>query len=488
MLAVTVTLLHGTIRAGSPDDTVHAGGDPVGEWPPSPARLFGALVASDGTGERCTATSGEELRWLECLSPPHIHASASTEVQLSALLPRYAVVDESHEGAVQDYPARKVKLVRPGMKMSPHEPTVTYCWPGATPDEGVVAALRYRAARIGYLGCADSPVRVRIGNTEPDVAPNVWEPDRSANFTLPVPYEGFLDALDSAYLRWSSGEAMGRAWIPTRRAGYRGPDARDRRGAVVPSASTTIWLRFNRSIGSRSLLHVTQTLRAAVTDHFQRVVGEADVPSIIHGHRPDGVEGPQACFIALPDVGQPHASGRLFGAAITLLRECDPALMEQMRAAVFRLADQGLVLPSGTRLALLVHGGEHRPWTANPRRWSRPSICWVSVTPVVHERWSRHGPDRAEVARWCAHAGLPPDIAREEFVSSVEISRHPLVPGALDVPPALIFRSGRERRPYSHMRITFARPVSGPLVLGRSRQLGFGLFAPDATEGGPSDG
>jgi CRISPR-associated protein Csb2 len=46
MLAITVTLLHGTIRAGSPDDTILAGGEPTGEWPPSPARLFSALVAA----------------------------------------------------------------------------------------------------------------------------------------------------------------------------------------------------------------------------------------------------------------------------------------------------------------------------------------------------------------------------------------------------------------------------------------------------------
>ena len=61
MLTVTVRLLHGTIRAGTPDDTVLAGGDPVGEWPPSPARLYSALVAADRTGPRCTGTTGEEL-------------------------------------------------------------------------------------------------------------------------------------------------------------------------------------------------------------------------------------------------------------------------------------------------------------------------------------------------------------------------------------------------------------------------------------------
>ena len=71
MLAVSVELLHGTFR-GDPDGTANTGHLTRGEWPPSPARLFAALVAADGTRDRCRVTDGAELAWFERLPPPVI--------------------------------------------------------------------------------------------------------------------------------------------------------------------------------------------------------------------------------------------------------------------------------------------------------------------------------------------------------------------------------------------------------------------------------
>jgi CRISPR-associated protein Csb2 len=472
MLSITVTLLRGTIRAGSPDDTVLVGNDPAGEWPPSPARLFSALVAGDGTGQHCTRTDGEELRWLEALDPPVIHASAPSAVEQTPLLPRYAVVDKATEGTVQEYPARMAEEVRPGIRMCPEDPAVIYCWAGEVSHKHL-AALRYRAARVGYLGCSDSPIRITVEPAPLPSTAEVWEPDPTGSVTLPVPYRGLLDCLDEAYDRWSAGEAMRRAWLPTRRARYRPP-----RESVtkVPTSRRVIWLRFGRSVSGRNLLLVTSTLRSAVTEQLQRLLGE--VPALVHGHRSEGETGPQVDFLALPDVGQPYASGRLLGAAISL-PATERVLAERVLAAVFRVSREGLVCPERFQIPITVYGGEPKPWGANPERWTRAARRWVSVTPVVHERWSRRAPGPEEATRWCVHAGIRAPSSGEAFVTAVESSRRGLVRGALDLPPALVFRAGRERRPYSHMRLTFSRPVEGPVVLGRCRQLGFGLFAPE---------
>ena len=64
MLAISVELLHGTFR-GDPDGTANTGQLTRGEWPPSPTRLFAALVAADGTRDRCRVTDGAELAWFE---------------------------------------------------------------------------------------------------------------------------------------------------------------------------------------------------------------------------------------------------------------------------------------------------------------------------------------------------------------------------------------------------------------------------------------
>ena len=60
MISISVELLHGTFR-GDPDGSANTGRLSRGEWPPSPARLFAALVAADGTGEACQVTDGAEL-------------------------------------------------------------------------------------------------------------------------------------------------------------------------------------------------------------------------------------------------------------------------------------------------------------------------------------------------------------------------------------------------------------------------------------------
>lgn len=471
MLAITVTLLHGTFHAGPADDTVSAGGQTAGEWPPSPARVFCALVAADGTRERCQLTTGEELGWLEKLPPPDIYAAPPGDVLVSRLQDRYVVVDATQHGSVQDYPAREARPVRRGVRQSPRDPRITYVWPEASPSPGQLAALRFRAARVGYLGCADTPAELAVSDHLPDGLGAHWRVERSSSRTLPVPYPGFLHALDASYDAWADGVPARRSWVRTERAGYLLP------GRAVPkpqqSRPSLIWLRFDRAVGGRKLLALTDTLRRAVLDHVQRLLPDREVPDVLHGHRPRGEEGPQARFLALPDVGHRRADGRLLGAAVWLPPGTDPDLVQTVRTAVAKLCgDERLVAPGRFDLGLSVFGGEPRPWAANPQRWSGPARRWVTATPVVHERWAKHGPDLTEIARWCRHADVAVPVA------AAHLSRLPALPGALDLHPSQVTRTGRHPRPYSHAAIEFAEPVEGPVVIGRSRQLGLGLMAP----------
>ena len=111
MLAVSVEFLHGTFR-GDPDGTANTGRLTRGEWPPAPFRLFAALVAADGTRERCTGTDGAELGWFERLPPPVIHAHAQPWHQ--PLTPRYVV---RHEGDRQQVHVSGVR--RPRRRAAP---------------------------------------------------------------------------------------------------------------------------------------------------------------------------------------------------------------------------------------------------------------------------------------------------------------------------------------------------------------------------------
>lgn len=212
MIAISVELLHGTARAASASDLALTDqGDP-GEWPLSPARVFSALVAGDGTRERCRMTGGSELVLLEAAGPPTIYASPRSEVLASSVNPRYVVVPANAKGSVQEYPGRKSAPVRPGTRLSPRSPRITYVWEDVQGDPDVVAALAARAARVGYIGCADSPARIRVHDELPLIEPaQRWIPASDGATELPVPFPGLTGVLDAMYDAFAEGQPARRS-------------------------------------------------------------------------------------------------------------------------------------------------------------------------------------------------------------------------------------------------------------------------------------
>lgn len=472
MLAITVDLLAGTIRAASHEDLSLAGrgGDPdPGDWPPSPARLFAALVAAGGTRDSCIVGDGSELRELESAPPPRILASADSEVLKSPQVARYVVVNERSNGAVQEYQGRTSTMVRPSIRLSPAIPTVVYIWDSLRLEPAQLASLRFRSARVGYLGCADSPVRIRVSESEPASSSlPQWAPSEQGTKLIPVPFPGMLQVLDDAFDDFTSGMPVRRSWFRSVQCLYETPGLAS---APTHQAPIAIWLRFDAAVSGRRALLVSETLKAALLDLYDRyVTGGAGVPPVLHGHGLEVIQGyDHVCIASLPDCGHSYARGRLYGAAIILPRNCTTEVVEGVRSALFRL--RTLVLPGGARIGVRLDAGEGRPQAANPQRWIGPSRYWISANPVVLERRQRHGLDLEEVTRWCLHAGLPDP-------ASFRVSPVPLLEGALALTPSEVFHSRTSRRPYFHVALKFNQAVSGPIVLGRMRHLGIGLLAP----------
>lgn len=477
MLAIDVELLHGTIRAGSPDDLALTGLNDPGEWPPSPARLFAALVSA-GTGEeRWTFSDGSELLTLEQAGPPEIHCDGSTDVLTVHLKHRFVVRNLTHANTAQEYAGRTSESARPGARRCPKHPRVTYLWPSLDLPGPAFSALRHRVARVGYLGCADSPVRIRVHRALPDGSDlPAWIPRADGRSALPVAFDGLTQVLDDIFDDFSNRRekvptGVRRAGYRTERAWYRDPSSPDRPADDIQP--TVIWLRFDRAVAGRKILAITEALRDAVLSLYP--APREQMPDVLHGH----VEAqkdeayPQARYLALPFVGTPYADGRIHGAAVWLPPMSEPALVNGVRTALTRLQADGLWRRGRFATGVRIHAGEHSPWSCHPDRWSRPSRAWSSAFPVVHERWSRRGPTLDDAASWCEHAGLPRPI-------DLRTSRVPLLPGAVDLHPNEAFRADRERRPYSHIELRFDEPVEGPVVIGRSRSFGLGLMAPIA--------
>ena len=343
---------------------------------------------------------------------------------------------------------------------------VVYRWDIEAPSEGTLDSIRRRAARVGYLGTSDSPVRVRVSTALPcGAADEVFVPDPTGDVQISIPRPGDVAVLDRMYDAWKErGASVTRSQFPAlvHWATYRSPGDLH----VTDRGEVVTWLRLRPAVSGRRISAVTALFKEAVLSRHQRMHGEP--PAILHGHGFRGTGYELARYLALPDVGYPHSRGRIHGLALWLPPGMDRVQRRNARdaaVAIDALVGRGIearVEPRGDE-------GEERPWAANPRRWRGPSTAWVTAFPVIHERHGIAG--LAEAARWCRHAGLPEPVAFRSL-------RTPLVPGAIDLAPAEVNRPGRPALPYSHAALRFAEPVEGPVAVGAGRPRGFGLCVP----------
>jgi CRISPR-associated protein Csb2 len=118
-----------------------------------------------------------------------------------------------------------------------------------------------------------------------------------------------------------------------------------------------------------------------------------------------------------------------------------------------------------------------------PSRWTKPSLKWQTVTPIILDRHPKphFGKDPVAwqascvniISEACQRIGLP-------IPERIDVSPHSTLPG---VPSARAFaaptaRSGRPPRFHIHASIQFSEPVEGPLLLGAGRYRGYGLCLP----------
>ncbi len=198
------------------------------------------------------------------------------------------------------------------------------------------------------------------------------------------------------------------------------------------------------------------------------------VPEIISGHPPGSTRAaprPSArAHLALLPWPQADGTGRLMlgGVAASLPRSTS--------AEDRRLANHALAVVR--RLTL----GSLGVWDLEPvaredgaQSGKGPSRIWTTLTPFVFGRYPRDpwgAKAQTMVTEACGIAGLPEPVR-------VETGRQAWLPG---VPPASGFpplwhRPGRPRSFHVHVRLEFAEPVEGPVLVGAGRHGGYGVFA-----------
>ncbi len=487
MFAIEVELLTGRYVATRYNDRTRA------EWPPHPARLFSALVATHCASAERSAAEREALLWLERQGAPLMRASPPEEVaerepytvfvpvndsdvvgtfdaereELAGVLAaasndrkataRARALDKklakkiaraiapgklSAQGAktaASIVPETRMRQARSFPSVAPADPTVCFIWPGAAPDERVRSALGPLAANLVRLGHSASLVRARIVDAPPEAN---WRPDETGEHMLRVVGEGQLAALDDAFERHR--ETQPRV-LPALFERY------TTRSAVkltnTPRSVFGVdWLVLRRSGGphfpATSSVGIARSVRAALMKFATQ-----PPPELLTGHGDGGGPAQRAhlAIVPLPFVGHARADGTILGVALVLPRD----VAADERRTLFRAlaawesaqekdGDASPALPvflgSAGELYLTRLDEVADQTTLRSSSWSGPSRRWVSATPVALDRHPGdlrdRNPERAAKAAAEAEETLRTAVTHLGLPSPARVTVLPAAPFA----------------------------------------------------------
>ncbi len=486
MFALAIEFLTGRYVATAFNDRERA------EWPPHPARLFSALVATHFDDPRPDERTA--LEWLEGQGPPCLAASPASERGLYVTFVPVNDRPGESDRRVSEPLNLRGRQPRTFPSVTPAEPRAIFVWPDAVPAVETVEALDRLSSRVVRLGHSSSLVSVRVVDSPTDVN---WRPDDRGSVRLRTARAGQLRDLEQQFSVHRETEPR---VLPAEFRRYT-----DRRGQVITFWPASIfsddWLVLRRVGGPR----LPSSSGAGVARMIRRVImsfaGEP-IPESLSGHRPHGApsNGPHLAIVPLPSVGHPHADGTLLGVALVLPRDVD----EGEQRSLFRAIDgwerahrkeqeetPPLPVHLGAIGSLMVVRLDElaEQQGLQPLTWCRPARRWVSATPIAldHNPGDLRSREPNKLARAigeaeeavrasCAYIGLPRPV-------SVTILPSAPLPGgtkARDFPP-YPGGEGRLQRVLTHAAIDFAEPVTGPVLLGAGRYVGLGLMRPVAS-------
>jgi CRISPR-associated protein Csb2 len=471
-LTITVRLRHGRYDAGT-------GVGRGGEWPPQPARVFCALVASAEA-----ESDWEALRWLESQPPPQVLANPGDRVRSGRVnvyvpendwLKRADMSGRNPIGSSLEWPARKN-----GMRSRAHTVPATgsfaISWPEAKPSRQILGRLVSLARTVPYVGRSTSLAEVTVADGHP-VRLAGWITyeatgidDPSGWWQLAVPYPGYTNALTDAY-----GDGR-RSWEVARPVTYREADAsggdsgcrgHDAAPTAGPFGDLLVWglATRDRGLDGGQAAMLTQALRAAV---MRRVPDP--LPPQLTGH--DAQNDTHLAYLVLPDVDHEHADGHVLGLAIAIPRTYPAQDQATLLRSVLAKPLNSVDLPGGAVIRLQ-YGADRRG--LRPGMWTggrRGACTWVTATPMRLNGYMR--PRRSiqkMVSQALVRSGYPEPVC-------VDTSPAPMLSGAVWRARPATLPANRKPYPFTHARVTFAKPVTGPVIAGSMRYLGLGLFLP----------
>ena len=480
------------------DPRFHGRGDGgANEWPPSPMRLFQALVAGNGPLLDGDGDIDWALRWLEAQTPPTILAPPS---HIGTAVPFYVpnnamdlVAAGWARGNTDESIAehRTLKTVRPAYLRDGD--TVHYLWPitEGNCEARLAGALERAVERMVALGwgidlvvaqCRVLSAGVPLGETLQQ-----WVPSEShATSSLRCPVGGSLDALKSRHAA-TLDRLADNTFHPVppltayRVVGYRRPtDAASRPNAVFELVKADGAMN---PYPQRDLIHVAGMMRHMAIEVMTRFppedVGPDWIEGFVAGHGGPGVESHKRfSYVPLPSIGHRHVDPAVRRVMIVAPLG-DERILEHLAR---RLNGVTLQPERGTRSVGEAPALMRAKYDRMARYFLDASSTWASVTPVIlpgHDD-HKHNKTRGLIEKALRQAGV-------SVACNFEWSSFSRFPKSLSA-----HRYDKNKRPAGyhrpkhlegltavHLVLRFADSIKvpGPLTIGAGRHCGLGLMA-----------
>jgi CRISPR-associated protein Csb2 len=491
------------------------------EWPPSPARLFKALVCAARSG---WATSNrnvidDSLReleaqgWIQGTSLPEI---AAPRASLRDPRQRRFVPNNSKNWPTE----RRLNPVK-GIDLEP-EPilhwdieapsVVWYRWPDATPL--LVRTVRDISRRVASVGKGEDFAVLDATEESPPSDLTRWYPaskvQRGSGPSLEVPEPGCLDVCDAMFKRSADDAPLPVAG--TQSISYTFDDDRE---ASLPAGVLALWFEGKRRSWDARLLrqivgpirNLLDGVRSEIVDVLARSPSErpyleALTGRVLLGHSENGdpVREPHLAVLPIPSVLGPYPDGRIRRVAFVGFGCAQDATRRAIVEMAHVLLHGREILDNGRGTGVTLNTEPDRQWL---KAITRKSRSWVSVTPVVQvakeltsSEWKRLSAVRRSASENVADlASLEQRLQsrRLELVVralgqavgvggarpiSVEVIPGGSIAG-VHMAPHYRVNGYLAETPRFHVRVTFDRPVAGPIAVGRGRHVGLGLLWPD---------
>jgi CRISPR-associated protein Csb2 len=440
------------------------------EWPPAPFRLLQAMVAGLRT------INHPALRWFEAQPAPLILAqSEPPPVQFRRSVPNNANPSKQ----------QSLTTLRDVIRRQVQQP-VWYCYaiPAQTSAETIASALE-AAYAVHTLGVGEDMCvvegRVSISRPESKNGITLWQPtgaptlvSQTGEVRLNVPVAGSLTSLEERFQAFQQrldqqAHGYGRPVLPPARHGvvaYRSSDDAPR-WAVVP---LTLCQPGQTNKPARFHAERTVVVAGMLRHACMQLAGNGLLADFAAGYGSPEDKDSRLSWIPLPSVGHAYVDG-MVRRALLMSRLVDAEKLEALLGS--GLADGLSLVDEQTGECVAIAEPADGRDDAVFQQYFRSSRTWCTVTPMVMPG------DYAESQRLLnrllikslKESGLDPSLlVRAEF------SKQGFMPQAVRIRDLKLKDWKAKRLEVQHVRLHFSKPIRGPMVLGRGRHYGIGLF------------